>query len=475
MHRCNHPNIVHLIAQEEDATLYYLCTELCADSVETWVLRREPGLRTQVSSLSSQVADPVEAGVDARIELCRSMLEGVQAFHNAGFVHGNVTPSNFVMGNDGVPRLCGFSSATVLNHAAQATKFHTMNGTLGYMPSEILRGRKLHMVVEVTNPVAVDVFALGVTVCFVMAGALPFRGDVAMASEGHGSTVERNVQTGSHGLDAIDGLAPEVKHICSLMLSVGPQARPPIQYVLKHPMFWSLAERVKYLGSAVGAALPVRVSRSEHPVIAELEAVADRELGAYNEQDPASGGSWARLLDTRYPLTLDWGKQQRPPADEEHHYYVYGAPPSKKQVAAREKQVAAGKLTGTHAAKEIRMVGLLKFIRNVSVHSDQMIQMGRFEGEDELQRYLIQPFPWLLIAVFNADAKHNFTGDATADLTSKLERKAPTGNEKQEASELRHVSDHSQQMANPVAAVTESAGQDLVTPSMEPVGSVTAL
>ena len=121
------------------------------------------------------------------------------------------------------------------------------------------------------------------------------------------------------------------------------------------------------------------------------------------------------------------------------------------------------------------MVGLLKFIRNVSVHSDQMIQMGRFEGEDELQRYLIQPFPWLLIAVFNADAKHNFTGDATADLTSKLERKAPTGNEKQEASELRHVSDHSQQMANPVAVVTESEGQDLEIPSMEPVGSVTAL
>jgi len=30
-------------------------------------------------------------------------------------------------------------------------------------------------------------------------------------------------------------------------------------------------------------------------------------------------------------------------------------------------------------------------------------------------------------------------------------------------------------MANPVAVVTESEGQDLVTPSMEPVGSVTAL
>ena len=347
-----------------------------------------------------------------------------------------------------------------------------MAGTVGYIPSEVIHGRKLHVVVDVLQPEAVDVFSLGATMCFVASnGVQPFHAQECTIEE-----IQRNILTGNMGLD-IDGLAPEVKHICSLMLSVGPQARPPIQYVLKHPMFWSLAERVKYLGSAVGAALPVRVSRSEHPVIAELEAVADRELGAYNEQDPASGGSWARLLDTRYPLTLDWGKQQRPPADEEHHYYVYGAPPSKKQIAAREKQVAAGKLTGTHAAKEIRMVGLLKFIRNVSVHSDQMIQMGRFEGEDELQRYLIQPFPWLLIAVFNADAKHNFTftGDATADLTSKLERKAPTGNEKQEASELRHVSDHSQQMANPVAVVTESEGQDLVTPSMEPVGSVTAL
>ena len=112
------------------------------------------------------------------------------------------------------------------------------------------------------------------------------------------------------------------------------------------------------------------------------------------------------------------GKGQRSPTDEEHFYHVvstkelcqpqlwfhsacwlqYGAPPSKKQVKEREGLIAGGKPLGAHESKEIRTVGLLKLIRNLAVHGPQMVNAGRFESEEALHRYLLEPFPWLLMA-----------------------------------------------------------------------------
>ena len=393
MLQCNHPNIVRLYHLEEDTTKYYLCSELCSSSIEMAVQRG------QVES------------VEARIELSRLMIEGVGAFHEHGFIHGNITPSNFVLGHDGVPRLCGFSNTSMLNHSAVATKLDTMGGSVGYMPSEVMNGRKIHVVVEVLRPQAVDVFSLGVTLCFVLAnGKLPFQG---------GSTVERNIQTGAHGVDDIHRLPAEAKHLISLMLRFSPAGRPPgppVEFVAKHPLFWSLAAKITYLGLTIGAPLLARVQKTKHAFIAELEQLADKELGPYNEDAPEKGGSWAGSLDARYPLGGDWGKTQRPPEEEERFYHLYGAPPSKKQAKEREALIADGKPLGAHVSKEIRTVGLLKFIRNLNVHAEQQVVTGRFESVEHLHQYLISPFPWLLIGVYVADAKHSFSGgDAKAD------------------------------------------------------------
>ena len=59
-------------------------------------------------------------------------------------------------------------------------------------------------------------------------------------------------------------------------------------------------------------------------------------------------------------------------------------------------------------------MGLLKFMRNVNVHRAQMVDFGRFESEEALQHYLLDPFPWLLVAVWSLDAKHEL---ATTPVT----------------------------------------------------------
>lgn len=85
---------------------------------------------------------------------------------------------------------------------------------------------------------------------------------------------------------------------------------------------------------------------------------------------------------------------------------MYGAPPSKKQAAARQAHLAAGKkLNGAYEAKQIRSVGLLRFLRNLNAHRVQQVEAGRFESEEALVEYLLQPFPWLLAAVYAIDER----------------------------------------------------------------------
>ena len=66
---------------------------------------------------------------------------------------------------------------------------------------------------------------------------------------------------------------------------------------LQHPLFWYADAKLKYLGETVGSVLPVRVKRSEHPFINDLEQIVDQKLGRYNEGLPTEGGSWAASLE----------------------------------------------------------------------------------------------------------------------------------------------------------------------------------
>jgi serine/threonine protein kinase len=203
----------------------------------------------------------------------------------------------------------------------------------------------------VEYPKAVDVFSLGCTMFFILSG-----GDEAFASSAQKDieqNVELNILSGTSGVEQSGRVPEESKRLIRDMLRAAPPERPSLDDVLSHPMFWTQDEKVQYLGEAVGSLLPIRVHKSEHPFVAEIERIVDDNIGAYNEHAPETGGSWSRCLDDRYPLTGDWGAKsgQRPPHEEEHNYYTFGAPPSKKEGAERERQLKSGKLTKQFAAK----------------------------------------------------------------------------------------------------------------------------
>jgi hypothetical protein len=45
------------------------------------------------------------------------------------------------------------------------------------------------------------------------------------------------------------------------------------------------------------------------------------------------------------------------------------------------------------------------------------VQFGRFDTEEDVMRYMIDPFPWLLMAVFNLDQKHSIAGSIATTVS----------------------------------------------------------
>ena len=221
--------------------------------------------------------------------------------------------------------------------------------TFVQQPLEII-ARRHFITSEVHSPEAVDVFGLGCTMFFVLSSGREAFG--SQEGEEKQKDAELNILSGQNSIDRCDNISYEGKHVIKSMLHPMPNDRCTLEDVLRHPLFWTLEEKVKYIGEMVGSALPVKIHKSQNKIISELELAMDAHLGAYNEFDPDESGSWSRLLNTRYPLTGDWGKSgQRSPTEEEHNYYIFGAPPKQKQAAERARQLKSGHLTSTFAPK----------------------------------------------------------------------------------------------------------------------------
>jgi hypothetical protein len=211
-----------------------------------------------------------------------------------------------------------------------------------------------------------------------------------------------------------------------------------IQDLLSRPFFWSRDKTAKFLGEEIGNLLDPAAAKDskQHPFIEALEERGDVELGgSYDERVKQDGPSWAALLDPDYPLaeaksesdTTGWGASraaQQAPADVEHCYAVYGKNPSAKQKTAREGHLKSGK---NIPMANRRMVGLLKTIRNIAfAHRSQHVQAGRFDSEEDVLRYMLDPFPWLLMAVYQLDREHHIVGSVAEQAFVKTSDSAAT-------------------------------------------------
>ncbi len=143
-----HPNVVPV----QDAAVYDDDFVLVSEYVEGGALRRKIGLRT------GQGLPPAEAA-----ELVLGILRGLEHLHSRGVIHRDLKPENVLL-QSGTPRLTDFGVSRVLTRSTHTGR---ISGTLAYMPPEAIQGR--------INP-QTDIWAAGVILFELLAGALPFDG-----------------------------------------------------------------------------------------------------------------------------------------------------------------------------------------------------------------------------------------------------------------------------------------------------------
>lgn len=106
-----------------------------------------------------------DADVGARLDLLDGLLAGLQALHEAGFVHRDVKPENVLRAHDGRAVLLDYDLAVAISDPRDA---RTTAGTPAYLSPEQARG-------EPAGP-ASDLYAAGVLLYRWLTGELPFVG-----------------------------------------------------------------------------------------------------------------------------------------------------------------------------------------------------------------------------------------------------------------------------------------------------------
>ena len=130
--------------------------------VESW--RGRPFLVVEFlpgGTLAARLGDgPISAPQSVAVTI--HLAEALAALHRAGYLHGDVKPSNIGFTADGLPKLLDFGLARPANNAAVA------GGTLRYLSPEVLSGRPAEA--------ADDVWSLCVVLYEMVSGEHPFAG-----------------------------------------------------------------------------------------------------------------------------------------------------------------------------------------------------------------------------------------------------------------------------------------------------------
>lgn len=227
------PHVVRYFAMEENKEFIFLALELCAGSLAERVASKLPPVPP-----SMYISGPPPAETSRAL---RQLVQGLADLHRAGVVHRDVKPQNVLITRSaascGDVKLADVGLALRLADNRSSYTAITNNvggvGTTGWRAPEVLNGERLTK--------AVDVFAAGCVVSFVLTGGHHPFGDEPYRRDG-------NIVTGRPTLASLEALnLPEAVDIVKKMVDPVASNRPSAEEAVRHPFFWTDAMKLSFL------------------------------------------------------------------------------------------------------------------------------------------------------------------------------------------------------------------------------------
>jgi serine/threonine-protein kinase len=145
-----HPHIVRLYNLSKRGDVYLLVMEFIRGD-----------------SLHMTLKNPMSRDTSYVVALSQAIASALDYAHRHGVLHSDLTPSNVLISEDGVPKLIDFGIASLINRQAERGAF--VVGTPAYMSPEQLRGD--------AQDARSDVFSFAVIVYQMLTGYLPQTAD----------------------------------------------------------------------------------------------------------------------------------------------------------------------------------------------------------------------------------------------------------------------------------------------------------
>jgi tRNA A-37 threonylcarbamoyl transferase component Bud32/uncharacterized RDD family membrane protein YckC len=194
--RVNHPNLTHI---------YFVGAE---HGCQFFAMEYVPGT-TFEQEIAAHGPMPFAKFVDVIVQSAR----GLAAAHGAGVIHRDVKPSNLMLLPDGTVKVTDFGLAKSLGGDVDASGGGMLLGTPTYMAPEQCRGRGVDA--------RTDVYALGLTAWFLLAGKPPF------VSESLGQMLQDQMNTPLPSVREVrPDLPPAIDRVLAVLCEKDPAKRP---------------------------------------------------------------------------------------------------------------------------------------------------------------------------------------------------------------------------------------------------------
>lgn len=165
--------------------------------------------------VDNEGAMPVNRAVDCILD----MIEGLQVAHDAGIVHRDIKPSNSFVDNDGRTKVGDFGLAKSVVEDSSLTRTGMFMGTPQFAAPEQVKAGEID---ERT-----DIYALGGTLFYLLAGRAPFVGNAAQVIASIASDTPAKVS------EFANGIPRSLTRLISQTLEKDPNRRPHSLHMMR--------------------------------------------------------------------------------------------------------------------------------------------------------------------------------------------------------------------------------------------------